>query len=546
MMYFLKSFILVLFLTVASVQAQSSTIKGSLYGYDNKPMKMAHVSVRNFNYQKTFLSQEVSSDGQFVLSLDKEGFFFLVFSGVDHESIEIPFFNETTKIINIDIKLKLNEYEKSFEDLSVIGDFNNFSFSEPYDMEKQKNGTYALQTDYKSDTLRYQLLGVVAGRSVNGTAADFYEFDKESDYRSVIVKKNGKHKIDFNPKKLVKKKSEEKISLDEEIKLDGEFVKRFIIDKKLKDDYDKKFSAFVSAGNNPDDFKYDMKAYMHDLDKLIIENTNERFKLFLTVLKLNLLQYEVDGIDSSLFVKTLNTVNFDSYLWQLKPYVLTKAFEFLSDEERYIYANKVIENQKDENLKLTVIVNEFINAKLTNNEPHQIYYYEKLLNKFENTPTADVIKAQFSPYRNVKVGALIPEFSFQSLFDSTKFYSKESQLGKIYLLDFWALWCKPCVFERRYLEEANNIFMEKGLEIISISLDKNREDALKFINVNPTEIKNIAFSQEGFYSTTTKNLEISIIPKPILVDSKGNIIAIEEQLRGRSLIKTLEKFLISN
>jgi hypothetical protein len=45
----------------------------------------------------------------------------------------------------------------------------------------------------------------------------------------------------------------------------------------------------------------------------------------------------------------------------------------------------------------------------------------------------------------------------------------------------------------------------------------------------------------GFQSILARDFEVSGIPKPILVDSTGHIIASELQLRGERLMQTLKE-----
>jgi thiol-disulfide isomerase/thioredoxin len=543
--FFLIQFLIFISL-VNLLHAQETVIKGKLLGYDNKPMKAANVSVRSLSSVKVFHTEEVSPNGEFTLSIKKLGFHYLVFSGVDHSPVQIPFLNDDYKNLEVNVSLKLNEYEKDFSDLAIIGDFNNFFFSEPLEMTKSKNGTYSINVEYSGDSVRYQLIGIVEGRSVNGTESIGYEFDRESDYRSIILTKNNKAKIIFNPKKLLRKKSEEKIVLDEEIKLDKEILKRYIIDERLKDDRDKKFAAFVTQGNFPDDFVYNWIPYKNELEDLISKTESKRYKDFLILLYTNLQQYNVEGIDPSLFTYLLKEIPYNSYLWTFRGYVLTKAISYLTEEERIAYVDKVLNESVDESTKLILLVNEFLEYKLKNNEPLQKLYYDKLVTDFKNAPVTEVIEKQFNPDRKIKVGVEVPSFNFTALFDSSKTYTKESFLGSVYLIDFWAVWCKPCMAERRYLYEAYEKFNSKGLNIISVSFDKKEEDANNHIANSKQNSWINVFQPDAFKSEAAKNFEIVVIPKPFLVDEKGKIIAIEEQLRGKALEQTLQKIFGDN
>jgi len=41
----------------------------------------------------------------------------------------------------------------------------------------------------------------------------------------------------------------------------------------------------------------------------------------------------------------------------------------------------------------------------------------------------------------------------------------------LYLINFWATWCKPCVEELPYFEKINKKYAKKGLKTILVSLD---------------------------------------------------------------------------
>lgn len=42
---------------------------------------------------------------------------------------------------------------------------------------------------------------------------------------------------------------------------------------------------------------------------------------------------------------------------------------------------------------------------------------------------------------------------------------------KVYVINFWATWCKPCVAELPYFEEIYKNYKDKNVEVILVSLD---------------------------------------------------------------------------
>lgn len=72
----------------------------------------------------------------------------------------------------------------------------------------------------------------------------------------------------------------------------------------------------------------------------------------------------------------------------------------------------------------------------------------------------------------------VPEFSLRSLSGGQK--SDTDYRGKLILLNFWALWCAPCVAEMPALERLHTTLKEKGVEVVAISVDPpNSDEELK-------------------------------------------------------------------
>ncbi len=53
----------------------------------------------------------------------------------------------------------------------------------------------------------------------------------------------------------------------------------------------------------------------------------------------------------------------------------------------------------------------------------------------------------------------------------------------LYVVNFWATWCKPCVAEMPYLEEAQKKFANNKVKVVFVSLNYTRELAVvdKFV-----------------------------------------------------------------
>jgi thiol-disulfide isomerase/thioredoxin len=57
--------------------------------------------------------------------------------------------------------------------------------------------------------------------------------------------------------------------------------------------------------------------------------------------------------------------------------------------------------------------------------------------------------------------------------------------GKIRYVDFWASWCGPCASSFPFMNALHSELASRGVEIIGVNLDENREDALAFLEKPP-------------------------------------------------------------
>lgn len=112
--------------------------------------------------------------------------------------------------------------------------------------------------------------------------------------------------------------------------------------------------------------------------------------------------------------------------------------------------------------------------------------------------------------------------------------------GELYLIDFWASWCEPCIHEiESTLKPLHEEYADLGLTIISVSIDLDHEAwqaGLEELQMPWLQL----ISAEGFASPLLLNYEVYGIPTIYVVDEQKNIVS--NNLRGEELEQFVEGY----
>ena len=108
--------------------------------------------------------------------------------------------------------------------------------------------------------------------------------------------------------------------------------------------------------------------------------------------------------------------------------------------------------------------------------------------------------------------------------------------GKYILVDFWASWCGPCKAEMPNVVKCYHQYKDKGFDIVSISLDRKKENWVKAIDEwgmpwhHMSDIK-------GWDCEGAKVYAVTAVPHAMLLGPDGTILA--RGLYGEELYKKL-------
>ena len=112
--------------------------------------------------------------------------------------------------------------------------------------------------------------------------------------------------------------------------------------------------------------------------------------------------------------------------------------------------------------------------------------------------------------------------------------------GKVLLVDFWAVWCGPCVAEMPNVKRVYNTYKDQGFDILGISLDNDEKTLRDYLKKNEIPWRQ-AFDGQGWDSTVPSIYGIRGIPTMWIIGKDGALIS--ENARGENLEKIIVKAL---
>ena len=129
-------------------------------------------------------------------------------------------------------------------------------------------------------------------------------------------------------------------------------------------------------------------------------------------------------------------------------------------------------------------------------------------------------------------GQVLPDFSSSVVDLEGNPISLAEYRGKIVLLDFWAVWCGPCLGEIPRIKALYEKYHDKGFDVISVSLDEDEAALRQYIKENEMPWRHI-FDGQTWSGHLVEQYGVRGIPAPFLIDREGKVISVKA--RGRLL-----------
>lgn len=215
----------------------------------------------------------------------------------------------------------------------------------------------------------------------------------------------------------------------------------------------------------------------------------------------------------------------------LDQYDVTNRFKEIYVDKITFLPNSVREHQESYK-RIQDLYYEITNVKIDKDadrynfsKPEFLARYNHLIPQKTKNPIYDLI------------GKAMPSFKLKDF--KNNWFDSENFKNKVVLLDFWEVWCGPCIESMPKIETLHNKYASKGLLILGVVNDpENIEASRNIIKKSalsfPTLIGNEKIKQA---------FKLNTIPLYMLVDRKGTIIFISEgysEIIEEAILKALD------
>jgi thiol-disulfide isomerase/thioredoxin len=115
------------------------------------------------------------------------------------------------------------------------------------------------------------------------------------------------------------------------------------------------------------------------------------------------------------------------------------------------------------------------------------------------------------------------------------------QRGKVVLVDFWGLFCPPCVKELPHVAQLHKKYAAQGLAVVSVSLDPIKKDpqlqqkVLQQLEKAEARMINLILDED--YELFQKKLHVEGPPLAILFNRQGKWVEFKEEQFRHDLIE---------
>lgn len=156
--------------------------------------------------------------------------------------------------------------------------------------------------------------------------------------------------------------------------------------------------------------------------------------------------------------------------------------------------------------------------------------YNEMTEGARATEPGKILAAHIKNLEQVAIASTAPNFTLTT--PEGKEVSLYDVKGKLKIIDFWASWCGPCRMENPNMVKLYNDFKDKGLAVVSVSLDERKAPWVQAIKKDGMPWIHVS-SLKGWKCEVVKLYNVDSVPFILVLDEKNRILA--KQIRAEQL-----------
>ncbi|MCX4247831.1 TlpA family protein disulfide reductase [Paraliomyxa miuraensis] len=573
-------------------------VAGKLLAHDGTPLRRAELTVRRDGAREPLASVVLGDDGVFRVSIPT-GVYSISVAAVDHRMI----MRRTVVTHDLRVEGRLGTYARTDpgESLKIRSEYldgeGKVVGPGPTAAARVADGIHRLELTSKPEgakRLRYQLASP-SGRTYNGPLADDYENDGGGDYWS-IVDVSSKEALELDLSALPP------AGVSPELRWTGESTATAAV----LSFQDRCFESIEGIRNRmprtdgklaqmTDELRAETEALAAKARTEIDATTDSSIQALLRAAHLScfgpLLRRPEDGASLREEVAwVLDHVpptdphpqlilNFDNMMYVAR----READEaFLAKSDAWLERRAREHSEPSaaiEALSVLLYAADERKDQARVKELHALAMNERFAGTFQQL----FIEKEFDPNRVLQRGRPFPAFDFAGLRPTDPHVTSTARSGRLYLVEFWATWCGPCVAEmpnlhgayaaingarpgkiagrgtrkhegKKKTEARAEADEDAGLralrpvehpkvEFVFVSLDANPSDVEAFRTEHWSMPWTHGFVGHSGEKAAMERFGFFGVPTTILVDEKGTIVEYGNALRGENLLPVLERTL---
>ena len=525
--------------TVDAELSAQTRLAGTLRGSEGQSMAVAEIHVAIDGQAQVV---EVGAEGRFELSAPTGTWVELRLTGVDHAEHTVGFLADGGDHRELDFVL--GTYPRPAADevgpVVAVGRFDSAGrISIP--LSRRDDGTWATTLDPSKHGLEaahsfyYQLSNITSvGRTINGTQADRYAYDGGGDYISIVDLPGGQPlELVWDPRAMPKPGSASRIVFASPGSRAARSAEIREAVEREREEAAAEVRARLAKGGDRDELRRRAGLTLREELARASEQVDDPWLQALWwVAWAAELPDEPSAAEREAareqVAALLDRLDPQDPAWSLDPWALPTALRYVDRPQYFTLAASEHPNPE---VGAALWVSALVEADHAGDFDRARAAKQALDQPRFASSEVQRLAAHFDPDRRTAPGKPVPEFRLQAI-DGAEL-TPESLRGRVYVLDFWATWCGPCLAEMPNLHAAHEALGE--VELISISLDHDPALVAEFRRERWPMPWTHAVPDTQAHARLTADFALAGIPTMVLVGRDGTILASSPSLDASSL-----------